>query len=315
MRPQQLLAAALTLSSLSAAWPWPPNVDDMKAVMGIENLFKRENWLYVRQDNNDNTSECKKICPPRPPPIPLKHKKTPANLRPASSAAAKTTDSKSDTASASNSEKTTAAETASKTGTDSAAATTGGSSNSGSGTNTASQTGKTTGSATGSGTKTSKKGSKSTSYDARLPAGGISMITPAATDSSQYYKIGDWVSFAWNYTSLSATPSAINVLASCSKNQETYTLAQNMSVHETNMVFWDTGEYQKTATKSLIQETYTLIVYDAGSSISATAAAGYLGVANTFQFAMYSPQPYTPRSGEFDLFCFFFPHSGLAGCG
>lgn len=121
------------------------------------------------------------------------------------------------------------------------------------------------------------------------------MITPAATDSSQYYKIGDWVSFAWNYTSLSATPSAINVLASCSKNQETYTIAQNMSVSETNMVYWDTGDYQKTATKSLIQETYTLIVYDAGSSISATAAAGYLGVANTFQFAMYSPQPYTPR--------------------
>ncbi|KAK7544303.1 uncharacterized protein J3D65DRAFT_609149 [Phyllosticta citribraziliensis] len=122
------------------------------------------------------------------------------------------------------------------------------------------------------------------------------MITPAATDQSSFYKIGDWVSFAWNYTSLSVTPKHINVLASCSKNQETYTLASNMSVEKTGMIYWDTGEYQKTATKSLIMETYTLIVYDADSSISATAAPGYLGVADTFYFGMYLPQAYTPRS-------------------
>ncbi|KAL1624779.1 hypothetical protein SLS56_007664 [Neofusicoccum ribis] len=267
MRPQQLLAAAVTLSSLSAAWPWPPNVEDMKAVMGIENIFKRDTFFYARQDNNDNTSSD-----------------------------STNTDSVSDTASgtssASNSDKTTAAETASETG--SSASNTG----SASGTNTASETGKTTGTAKGTstGTKTSKKGSKSTSYDARLPAGGISMITPAATDTSQYYKIGDWLSFAWNYTSLSATPSAINVLASCSMNQETYTIARNMSVEDKNTVFWDTGEYQKTATKSLLQETYTLIIYDADSSISATAAAGYLGVSKTFTFGMYLPQEYTPRA-------------------
>lgn len=124
------------------------------------------------------------------------------------------------------------------------------------------------------------------------------MITPAATDQSSFYKIGDWVSFAWNYTSLSVTPKAINVLASCSKNQETYTLATNMSVEKTGMVYWDTGEYQKTATKSLIMETYTLVIYDADSSVSATAAPGYLSVADTFYFGMYLPQPYTPRSGK-----------------
>ncbi|KAF4545079.1 uncharacterized protein LTHEOB_5490 [Lasiodiplodia theobromae] len=272
MRPQQLLAAALTLSSLSAAWPWPPNMDDMKEVMGVENLFKRENWFYIRADETTTSDSA-------------------AKTTAAKTTAAKT-DAASDTASASGSEKTTAAETASKT--DSAAATTG------SGTNTAKETGKTTGKESGTAketgsTKTSKKGSKSTSYDARLPAGGISMITPAATDTSQYYKIGDWLSFAWNYTSLSATPSAINVLASCSLNSETYTLAQNLSVATTNMVYWDTGDYEKTATKSLVQATYTLIIYDAGSSISATAAAGYLGVANTFTFGMYRPQEYVPR--------------------
>lgn len=123
------------------------------------------------------------------------------------------------------------------------------------------------------------------------------MITPAATDTSQYYKIGDWLSFAWNYTSLSVTPTAINVVASCSKNSEIYTIAGNLSVSETNKVFWDTGDYEKTATKSLLQETYTLIIYDAGSSISATSKPGYLGVANTFTFGMYRPQAYVPRSG------------------
>ncbi|OJD40282.1 uncharacterized protein BKCO1_1000639 [Diplodia corticola] len=271
MRPQQLVAAALTLSSLSAAWPWPPNMGDMKEVMGVENLFKRENWFYVRADDSTTTESAAKTT------------------------AAKT-DAASDTksASASGSEKTTAAETASKTGTAEASAS---GTNSGKTTDKTTGTGKTTGTAKATGsTKTSKKGSKSTSYDARLPSGGISMITPAATDTSQYYKIGEWLSFAWNYTSLSATPSAINVLASCSLNSQTYTLASNMSVHETNMVYWDTGEFQKTATKSLVQATYTLIVYDAGSSISATAAAGYLGVSNTFTFGMYIPQEYVPRA-------------------
>lgn len=53
MRPAQLLAAALTLSSLSAAWPWPPNMDDIKGVIGIENI------LYRRQNNNNNDKSCK----------------------------------------------------------------------------------------------------------------------------------------------------------------------------------------------------------------------------------------------------------------
>ncbi|KAL1635013.1 hypothetical protein SLS58_010465 [Diplodia intermedia] len=254
-------------------------MDDMKEVMGVENLFKRENWFYVRQDDNNNDSSSS----------------SESNFQDA--AAAKTTaaktDAASDTKSSASAKKTTAAETASKTGT---AEETASGTNTGKNTDKTTGTGKTTGTAkeTGS-TKTSKKGSKSTSYDARLPSGGISMITPAATDSSQYYKIGEWMSFAWNYTSLSATPSAINVLASCSLNSETYTLANNLSVHETNMVYWDTGEFEKTATKSLVQATYTLIVYDAGSSISATAAAGYLGVSNTFTFGMYRPQEYVPR--------------------
>lgn len=41
MRPSHLLATALTLSSLSAAWPWPEAFGGVKALDGIENMFYR----------------------------------------------------------------------------------------------------------------------------------------------------------------------------------------------------------------------------------------------------------------------------------
>lgn len=122
------------------------------------------------------------------------------------------------------------------------------------------------------------------------------MVTPAPISGSQYYKIGDWLTFAWNYTSLSATPTAIDVLASCSAAQQTYTIAMNQSVGDTNTVLWDTGSYQQSASAQLLTNQYTLIIYDAGSSISATAKAGYFGVQSTFVFGMYQGQSYTPWS-------------------
>lgn len=125
------------------------------------------------------------------------------------------------------------------------------------------------------------------------------MITPSANAQPSYYKIGDYVTFKWNYTSLSVTPSAVNVVASCSLNQETYTISSNMSVGQTGAVTWDTGKYQATATVPLLTASYTLIVYEVGKSITDTAAAGHLGTTNRYIFGMYTPQPYTPLgSGE-----------------
>lgn len=170
---------------------------------------------------------------------------------------------------------------------------------------TAKSTGKVTSAASGktaSGvTKTNTKAT-ATTFDARLPAGGISMMTPAVASGAQYYKIGDWVTFAWNYTSLSITPTAIDILATCTKNQATYTLAVNQTVGSTGYVLWDTGAYQSTATVPLLTETYTLIVHDADSSISAAPKAGYLAVASTYTFGMYVPQSYTPWAGKYNLF-------------
>jgi hypothetical protein len=122
------------------------------------------------------------------------------------------------------------------------------------------------------------------------------MITPAPISGEQYFKIGDFVTFAWNYTSVLADPSAVNVMATCTANQQLYTIAMNQTFSNgTQAVTWDTGSYQATAVSDpLLTQTYTLIIYDAASSISAQAQAGYLAVYDQYTFGMYTPQPYTP---------------------
>ncbi|ORY14271.1 hypothetical protein BCR34DRAFT_560562 [Clohesyomyces aquaticus] len=249
MRPSQLLAAVVALSSLSAAWP---DVFD-----GVNALADVRHALYGRQDNSESSK-----------PTATGNAKSTADSTPSNSEASQTPESS-------------AKETGSATGKDSQT------------------TGKVTGSVTSKPTSTVKgtatgKSTHSTPPDPRDPAGGIAMVTPSLLAGPQYYKIGDWVTFAWNYTSLSVTPTAVDVLASCTANQATYTLAVNMSVEATGKVLWDTGAYQSSATVPLLTETYTLMIYDAESSISATAKPGYLAVFNQFTFGMYSPQPYTP---------------------
>lgn len=115
------------------------------------------------------------------------------------------------------------------------------------------------------------------------------MITPAAIDGVQYYKVGDQITFKWNYTSLSVTPSAIDVLASCSMNAATYTISSNMSVEETGAVTWDTGEYQSTATNPFPVASYTLIIHDAAKDVTDVASAGYLNAYSQYVFGMYTP--------------------------
>ncbi|OXV12140.1 hypothetical protein Egran_00099 [Elaphomyces granulatus] len=148
-------------------------------------------------------------------------------------------------------------------------------------------------------TATKHTSSSSIFVDPRLPPGGISLITPAPTTTT-YYKIGNYVTFAWNYTSLSVTPSAIDVIASCSLNSATYTIASNMSVKETGAVTWDTNNYQS-STVPLLTASYTLIIYEAGKAITDVAGAGHLGSSSQYIFGMYLPQTYTPLYGGY--FC------------
>ncbi|KAK2759419.1 hypothetical protein FQN54_002897 [Arachnomyces sp. PD_36] len=145
------------------------------------------------------------------------------------------------------------------------------------------------------GTKTDDESQSTiTDIDPRLPAGGIKMIEPPAI-STTYYKIADKVTFKWNYTSLSVTPSGINVVASCALNNHAYTITANDTISgPTGEVVWDTGAYQANATVPLLTETYTLLVYDVDKDPTDIASAGHLGASINFRFGMYLPQSYTP---------------------
>ncbi|KAF1983642.1 hypothetical protein K402DRAFT_159295 [Aulographum hederae CBS 113979] len=148
-----------------------------------------------------------------------------------------------------------------------------------------------------SGSRTNSGGaSRTTEYDMRDPVGGIAMITPGLLEGAQYYKIGDNLTLAWNYTSVQAWPTAVDVLASCKANQATYTLTTNMTVKVsgTGKLTWDSGDYQRTATIPLLTETYTLIVKDANGEVSDAPKPGYLAPYMQWTFGMYEPQPYTP---------------------
>ncbi|KAF2665342.1 hypothetical protein BT63DRAFT_442759 [Microthyrium microscopicum] len=170
-------------------------------------------------------------------------------------------------------------------------------------TNTAATTNAPTNTATGhsisilgsgaTGTAKVSNSSATTAYDPRDAPGGISMVTPGRFEPTKYYKAGDWFHFAWNYTSVQATPTAINIVAACSANQQTYTLAANMSYQPTGEIYWDTGAYQTSAGVQLLTNQYTLSVWDASQQATAAAKAGYLA-GGSYIFGVYQPQANTP---------------------
>ncbi|KAK6347717.1 hypothetical protein TWF718_005554 [Orbilia javanica] len=135
---------------------------------------------------------------------------------------------------------------------------------------------------------------KATFVDPRLPPGGVAIQTPVTTSGSQYYKIGQKITFGWNYTSLIVSPSAVNVEAFCSGNSQTYTIAQNLSIAKPSVI-WDTGLFQpQNGQPPLAMGTYTLLIYDEKSAATAIPVAGNLAPFNGFRFGMYTPRPYTP---------------------
>ncbi|KAA8909108.1 hypothetical protein FN846DRAFT_943534 [Sphaerosporella brunnea] len=154
-----------------------------------------------------------------------------------------------------------------------------------------------TGSSNKGSNKSSSNKSSSTKKTTKVPAtalaGGVSMVTPAPTDGYQIYKIGDIVTFVWNYTNVIIQPTAINVVAYCQDASQDFTISANASWPITSAT-WDTGEYQNTATAKLLVATYTLNIFDASKQKTAGPTAGYLYGYSQYQFGLYTPQPYTP---------------------
>ncbi|KAI5195581.1 hypothetical protein AUEXF2481DRAFT_45139 [Aureobasidium subglaciale EXF-2481] len=267
MRPAQLLSSVALFSALSSASaPWSESFH-LKAIRDIND------YIFPRQDNSESSAAA-------------------SNTADSSSAKSTAASSAKSTASSSNKDSSTDGSAATTTGSDQSSAASSGSSKSGDPSD-ASTTGKSTGKSSGSNKATSTASSaKTKTYGNTAGYGGIAMITPDVYATSTYYKIGNFITFAWNMTSLSATPTALDVMASCAANQHMYTLAVNQTVNGTSgTVTWDTGDYQSTATIPLLTETYTLVIMDAAlPAVSATAAYGHLPVYSGHLFAMYVPQ-------------------------
>ncbi|GAA6004689.1 hypothetical protein JCM11491_002196 [Sporobolomyces phaffii] len=126
-------------------------------------------------------------------------------------------------------------------------------------------------------------------------AGGLTYLTPAQTAAASYYKIasGNPITFGWNYTSLYVTPSSLTFEARCTANGFTYPIT-TIAAAETSLV-WDPWQYAQSANAlPFAQASYTLRVYDERGP-DATAEAGRFNGNNAIiNFALYSPQAYTP---------------------
>ncbi|KAI5794408.1 hypothetical protein DFH27DRAFT_135023 [Peziza echinospora] len=138
---------------------------------------------------------------------------------------------------------------------------------------------------------------KSTKIGANVQAGGVSMITPSVFDAMQLYPIGgEPITWVYNYTSVLVAPTAVNIGAFCSGTQQYYTIANNYSYAERQVV-WDTKQYEERGEKpALAMETYQLIIYDSNSSRTAIPSPGHLGAYNGINFALYTPRGAVPWS-------------------
>ncbi|KAI6154070.1 hypothetical protein BKA82DRAFT_4447421 [Pisolithus tinctorius] len=147
--------------------------------------------------------------------------------------------------------------------------------------------------ATTTGSSATSASASATTSQFTLPANaapGQIVFTQPPLQSTSYYKIasGEYITFGWNFTGL-------YVSAAC-ENGNTYPVGPSNGVIPGNAqsVVWYPYGYQ-TANPSLplAQATYTLQIWgDQGPSAAPTA--GYLEANSELQFALYTPQPYTP---------------------
>ena len=128
---------------------------------------------------------------------------------------------------------------------------------------------------------------------------GEIVFTQPPLQSTSYYKIApsEYVTFGWNFSYLAVTPTSLTVSAAC-ENGNTYPIGPSNGVipGDAQSVVWYPYGYQ-TANPSLplAQAKYTLLVFGAGGP-SAAPSPGYLAPNSELQFALYTPQPYTPLS-------------------
>lgn len=132
------------------------------------------------------------------------------------------------------------------------------------------------------------------------PAGGLTITQPPQTQTS-YFKIApsNTITFAWNFTFLLSTPTHLTVSAVCD-NGNTYPVGPSDGIipGTATSVAWDIWSYQQANLNTpLAQATYTLHIWD-DRGPGAPREPGLLQENDALQFAMYSPQAYTPLASE-----------------
>lgn len=155
---------------------------------------------------------------------------------------------------------------------------------------------------TGSGsTQPTQKGSQHTTptpthhktFPIEDPAGGVNLQVPATiVTPTPLYMIGDHVTFSWNYTSLLAAPTAIDVLISCTVNQATWTLTSNMTFQTDVSYVWNSQVTNDDPDTPLLTDIYQMIVKDTNAEVTDTPEPGYLTAWSGLSFGMYANQKY-----------------------
>lgn len=142
-------------------------------------------------------------------------------------------------------------------------------------------------------------------------AGGLTFTQPPQTSDISFYKIasGSPITFGWNFTDVLVSPTHLTISAICD-NGNTYPVGPTDGVIDgkATQVIWDVYSYQQAhPSLPLAVATYTLSVWD-DRGPNAARSAGFLSPNSNLQFALYTPQPYTPlSSGTFLFPCSFIP--------
>jgi hypothetical protein len=147
-----------------------------------------------------------------------------------------------------------------------------------------------------SGRTTSRSATK-TKFGNTVVAGGVTMLDPDPMFTpTPLYRIQDKITWSWNYTSIKAQPSGIDVLISCAAAKDTWTLTTNMTFKTEVEYTWDSKAQATDVEQPLLAELYTLIIKDSAFDITAAPEPGYLAKYTGMTFGMYTPAKETPWS-------------------
>ena len=100
--------------------------------------------------------------------------------------------------------------------------------------------------------KTTKAPARTTKIPFNAQPGGVQIKYPNPTDGYQIYKIGDKVTFGWNFTSVLRAPTKINVEAYCTLGAYYFTITKD-APGDLRKITWDTGAQQTSGVTKLPQ--------------------------------------------------------------